>query len=321
MSTDLRKLLEKAAGGRSSSVVAETLWRRGRRRRALWLTGWSLGLSVVVAVGAFIAVSPSGSQRRLPVTGQSLSPTPPVTCPGTVVEGITRFAPKTYNEGTDVVMPIAFLDGSTAEMIYPSELALEELYIQPSGNVTLKMPEGEMGGQFTVFFSGGSPGEPLETRPDGRGGTIREWKPVIISNEPSLVELRLGCWTIQMKPATRLTEDARAALAENLTGIEADSGFLSLSARDPVRVWKIGDYPGHPELYFDQHLTISAGCIGLNGLSTRQENGLLIHEYEDDFEAWCDRSTQITVGVEDPQLGNELIRSLSFRAVTLVNGP
>jgi hypothetical protein len=43
----------------------------------------------------------------------------------------SRFVPQTYVEGQRLVMPVTFPDGSTAELVYPPDLGLEEFSIQP----------------------------------------------------------------------------------------------------------------------------------------------------------------------------------------------
>lgn len=68
------------------------------------------------------------------VIGPSESPTEgapsPTPSPSYLALG-DRWAPPTYREGDRVVMPVTFPDGTTAELVYPPELGLEELSVYP----------------------------------------------------------------------------------------------------------------------------------------------------------------------------------------------
>ena len=80
-----------------------------------------LALAFGILVAASCAKPPGGSS-------------PPATTSTGVdaaAEGDSGFVPSTHVEGGSVVMPITFPDGTTAELVYPPELDLSGMRVQP----------------------------------------------------------------------------------------------------------------------------------------------------------------------------------------------
>jgi hypothetical protein len=59
-------------------------------------------------------------------------------------------------------MPIAFLNGTTAEMVYPSNLPLEQVAIQPTGSLYDGVPDFRLSELTTKFVVWRSPVETVE---------------------------------------------------------------------------------------------------------------------------------------------------------------
>jgi len=65
-----------------------------------------------------------------PIESPTEAPPSPTPSPSYLALG-ERWAPPTYQEGDRTVMPVTFPDGTTAELVYPPELGLEDLSVYP----------------------------------------------------------------------------------------------------------------------------------------------------------------------------------------------
>jgi hypothetical protein len=322
MKRDFRSLLHDAVGDlREPDLGSDRVWRLGQRRRRVMriVSGSSLvafGIVVALSLQAILGAAKSPDRVQPQVTD-----TPRPTCPQeTLPNGSRQFAPRTYLDGEKRVMELAFLDGSMVEMVYPPDLALEQEFTDPQGHVRLERKGEEVvSGQTIVSFTGGTPpATPTETRPDGRGGTLRVWRPDVLADSESSLMLRFGCWVIDLRGLSASEQDLQTFI-DNLNGIETSSGFLMLDPRPPVVVPSAeGFYPGGPSINIGDNITLIPGCGELQGLRQYEDNGLTIHVYEDGIRYWCDASGTISVYVRDVQLASRLIREVTFRDVKLV---
>jgi hypothetical protein len=128
---------------------------------------------LALASGVLLAASCGAEADRLGATpGQMESPSPPN-------ELKARFEPKTYSEGDSMVMPVTFPDGTTAELVYASELHLSRMRVQPYSSgygpgfardfLILDKPVGEVIGGYDEA-------ELLADYDDGHGGTVGFWR-------------------------------------------------------------------------------------------------------------------------------------------------
>jgi hypothetical protein len=228
--------------------------------------------------------------------------------------------PHPQEEGDKLVLPVAFLDGTTVELVYAPALRLERHTMQPSGELYEGTPDLKLGDLETSFLVTRTDrpvlAEPAETYPDGAGGVVRRWAAVQESQEV----LRFGPWLVDLTPYLDrpLTDKELAALTEHLVGYETASGWLALRGTGPVRTWNLGEDPPETELFFDD-LTVTTGCIDVGGAHVSERNGLLVQRIPEgaalgvDFVSWCDRDRRFTVSVEGLERAERLMDGLTFR--------
>lgn len=321
MTRDIRLLLDEAVGRVGEGSLVDVV-ERGRRNKARRWAGVALILLPALVMGTYGAArylgieQGSGNSARLQTSGGQHAH---ASRPG-------EFFASAVSSGVNEVLPISFVDGSRAEMVYAPELALDEMSIQPNGNVGLVIPQkGEVTGETTFRYApGDSSGQPVAAFPDVYGGTIKKWEAEITRTEEQSTRLRVGPWKLEI--AAGFSESEQQVLVSDLKGLETGSGFLMLEGKGPVRVWGIGDYPGIPELYFGDLLVLTPGCVDLQGQETFTHNELEIHNYGggsgEGYFAWCDATRQITVGVYGARAtAEEFSENLSFRTVMLSSNP
>jgi hypothetical protein len=233
------------------------------------------------------------------------------------------FLPTARQTDGRTVLSIAFINGTTAEMSYPSQIALERMPVQPGGNVTI---EGEGGSFGSVFLIQHRPveGEAASGTPGvWHGEPVTRWEAAHVEDLED-VSLRFGPWVAQIQPAegnSLGTHAARDLLLRNLEGLETENGFLILRGQPPVRVWDEGDFPAEPSLFFGDDIIIDVGCSIGEGAEEYVQDGVTVHRYTDgvapgkDFIAWCDVDQSFTIGVYKEGLAEDLIGSLTFKGV------
>ncbi|MEX1265112.1 MAG: hypothetical protein WEE66_14465 [Actinomycetota bacterium] len=151
-----------------------------------------------------------------------------------------RWAPPVSMENEEVVMPITFPDGATAELVYPADLALEELNFYPDTYGVLDGKSSSCG--WPVHAS----------RYDPRGGWVRGEEPLdrYVATSNRVVELwegtrgsepynyllsRSGSWNV-IVPCDSVTTIAGDTLtwAELVTTFESPDGLLVLEDAPPL---------------------------------------------------------------------------------------
>jgi hypothetical protein len=144
-------------------------------------------------------------------------------------------------------MPVTFPDGVRAELVYPPELALEELSVYPdtfaeggprvcgaSVSATRYDPQGE-----DSWFIGHGPLWKHERRD---GLTIQLWKGTP-DHGGSFLVYRFGSWTV-LVPCSQSAEPEDLRLwAESLHGEETPDGLLVLESTPPLVVNPWRDHP------------------------------------------------------------------------------
>jgi hypothetical protein len=191
------------------------------RRHALALVSAPL----VIAAGCGALQDERVASSSMPRAGSS---SPPVVAS----EG---FLPATYVEGDRIVMPVTFPDGTTAELVYPPELDLPSLRVQPYSSgygpgfardfLVYDEPLEEVIGSY-------EDAELLSEYDDGRGGTVGFWR---LPPDGVYLAFQFGSWTVLVydyEGASQMSDEDRALWATNLHGRDAEDGFLLLEA-DP----------------------------------------------------------------------------------------
>jgi hypothetical protein len=163
-----------------------------------------------------------------------------------------RWAPPVHREGDLVVMPITFPDGTTADLRYPPELALEQFSVYPdtfaaggpqacgsSVHATRYDPK--------VGYVIGS--EPLAqfTRTDGSIAELWDGEP--LSEPHDYLLIRFDSWTVVVPCRWHGDWDREevSVWSENVQGHESPDGMLVLTATPPIEVHP---YEGSPTVRF-----------------------------------------------------------------------
>ena len=228
--------------------------------------------------------------------------------------------PVTYHEGDNEVMPIAFLNGTSAEMVYPADLPLEQVTIQPSGSLYDGVSDFSLDGltsRFVVWRNPGDDAEPIETYYPPQDGIVRKWRA-----EPAEGQaVRLGPWLVDV-PYETLTNEQRQALVDHLFGLETEGGFLILEATSPLLLWPEGEGELVAQTYFDvDDLQILDRCIDFSQASDDSfvRNDIEVFRANEaaavgvDVWFWCDRAGEFGVQVNEGAVAEALIDGLSFR--------
>ncbi|MPZ92725.1 MAG: hypothetical protein GEU68_14080 [Actinobacteria bacterium] len=157
------------------------------------------------------------------------------------------FHPATYAEEDRVIMPLTFVDGSTAEVVFPETLGLQGMRAQV-------FTAGGLGGvDRTINFLYGDASflrysGPLETYKGRDVEPVEVWKPAPRSYEcPNLV-YSFGDWFVGVRTCQdELSESEKAEWARSLNGYQSEDGFLVLDAVPPLVLQRTGGHEG-PEL-------------------------------------------------------------------------
>src|SRR4029453_6294118 len=171
MARDVEELLERAAHVPDDPLDVTTLVRGGRalRRRRQAVRGLALAVLLLAVPGGMVGLGYARSHQITPVDQPRVT-TPPAPTGPEPVHAPNPVRPRTPAEGADTVMPVTFLDGTTAEIVYPEALDLAGLGLRPGGAAELAgccardffLPAGGEGG-----FA--STGRPLQQPPGVRG--------------------------------------------------------------------------------------------------------------------------------------------------------
>lgn len=283
--------------------VYERVEQRQRRRRFVAIATAFSASAVTLAV-LFLAFN-SRQPNTLPAS-EPIAPMPshPI-----------RFKPSTYRQGPSVVMPVAFPDGTTAEIVYSPELQLAEMGVVPN---TTGLLEGACGSGF-IFAPYDLHGEvfigdqPLATFDSPTETPVELWE----GTEgflPYYLVFRFGQW-MAVVPCRQPLDQAQAAgerWAALLDGTEDETGFPVLRAAPPLVLSEAGTEPVGPELMFGgsgRLLVISPGT-GCDSRDIFQEPG---------WARWClgdeSRSVVVTVRSDDELFIEDVRGGLEVRRI------
>jgi hypothetical protein len=235
------------------------------------------------------------------------------------------FEPRTYLEGDSVVMPITFPDGTTAELVYPPELNLADLRVQPYSSgygpgfardfLVFDKPMSEIIGSY-------EDAELLAEYEDGHGDTVGFWR---LPPDGLYLAFQFGSWTVLVydyaEEGAQMSDEDRALWATNFHGGDAKDGFLLLEAERPLRLAQAGEHAG-PELGLwarngdFRALSLYAGKCTPYG--DEMVNGLVVDRESDDFAAWCVPDATMSVHVTQEagdSFIDDVLRGLEVRNV------
>jgi hypothetical protein len=275
---------------------------------------WSLLIPtalVIAGVGVpLILLSPIAGERpppgHAPLAGPTGSPSPSRAEP---------FMPHTYRQGTEVVMPVIFPDGTRADLVYPAELDLASLNIQPNTQATV--PRGDCGADLFIsrdeLAAGVSGSEPLAVY-EGAAGPVELWRGDRAHGGYWLI-FTFGSWSVAALCSDGPEEGAedQATWAASLRGEETPEGFLVLDAGPPLELHPYRDVGG-PALFLsgsDVFIELVAGSE--NTAHDRDPRDGVVQWR---FEAGHIRLYASAFSKEGKDILEHLVEGLEFRNVT-----
>jgi hypothetical protein len=223
------------------------------------------------------------------------------------------FTPAAFREGNQIVLPVAFPDGTRAELVYPPELEIAELGVRPYSSGTLhgKSPMPPLrsdfvGRDFWIFYGdvedvlpvvgGGSP-RLLSTYEGTDGQSVGFWQ-LPANREVDYLGFQFGGWAVLVYDyaaaglaGAAMTEAERSSLAASFSGRETADGFLLLEGLGPLRLARVGEHAG-PELTFGQgvepqrSLSLHPGSCRPHREQTQLVRGKLV-QWNGGFADWC----------------------------------
>jgi hypothetical protein len=327
------------SGGFDRFVVRRN--RRVRIRRigaatlALALSGGLLG-------GLWSVMRTSGLPGPRP--GSTLTPT--LTPSPTLTEEPERrtgpirgaFYPAVYREGERVVMPVTFVDGTTAEVVFRGNLRPQELGTY--GEIVGGLEEIDRAIYFRYatgsWFKGSGPLASFE----GLGGsTVEEWAPPADTfpfPPCSILVFRFGDWFVGVRTCDdQLSSEEKAQWARLLVGRQTEDGFLILDADPPLTIARVGEHEG-PDLWLvgphsSPFITLRPGLCTLDEPAKNQElrvmpdgQEVLIARLAGQVETWdanwCEEGAMY-VGVQSPDRAyvEAAAEGLRIRNITLAS--
>ena len=227
-------------------------------------------------------------------------------------------------------MPVTFPDGTSAELVYPPELHLSDMRVQPYSSgygpgfardfLVFDKPLDEVIGSY-------EDAQMLAEYEDGRGGTVGFWQ---LPPDGLHLAFPFGSWTVLVydyaEEGAQMSDEDRALWATNFHGGDAEDGFLLLEAAPPLRLARAGEHAG-PELGLwsrngdARALSLFAGDCRPYG--DEIVNGLVVDRDSDDFAASCLPDAPMTVHVAQ-EAGDtfidDVLRGLEVRNVTAPHG-
>jgi hypothetical protein len=157
------------------------------------------------------------------------------------------FHPKSSMEDGRVVMPLVFVDGSSAEIVASPDLLIQDMSAQ------VYTAGGLRGVDRTMNFRYGEPAGfahegPLETYEGNDGHAVEVWEGISGDWEcPNLV-FRFEDWYVGVRTCqVELSAREKQSWAHSLRGHVTREGFLVLSAEPPLVLQDAGGHDG-PEL-------------------------------------------------------------------------
>ncbi len=240
MTNDISDLFERAFPARTGEYDRADVERRGRRlmRRRRTLT---MLVSAGVVSAVLVAVGVAAGEILRPNSDPPVAshPTPsPAEAPG-------AFVPRTRSEGDRTVLPVTFPDGTTAEVVYPTELRIAALGVRPKGGWgTLEGAEfdGCCARDFLFGYGSGTT-DALATDRANKTFTGADGRPVhLVPAAPGgptdYLVFRVGPWRVGVWAS--MADDRLATWAAHLR-IQVDTdGFPVLRADAPLRLAEAG---------------------------------------------------------------------------------
>jgi hypothetical protein len=165
------------------------------------------------------------------------APNPPPTSglPPPPEETSPLFVPATSRDGDRTVMPVTFPDGTTAELVYEPDLALEDAQIAPgwAGGTT----PGEVSRDFIIRYGSltdrpGFLSELVTTEASRPDALVCVYRVDALDNDYLMFQFE--DWVVGIHSADNMSPEVRRAWTNGLTLRTAPDGFPILSATGAV---------------------------------------------------------------------------------------
>jgi hypothetical protein len=255
----------------------------------------------VAAVGlATLVLAGCGAESRPEADGAAGSR--PAAC-----QDDLGLVPATHREDGQVALPLVFVDGTTAELVYPLELDIACLGVFPYGSGRLQGKSRTAGrgdavardfwirlGELEDILALRNGGKPpaLRARYEGADGTdIGLWD--LRTETADYLGFQFGRWAVLVYDyvdAAAMTDAERASWAASFSGRETADGFLLLEGKGPLRLARAGEHAG-PQLTFaagepTRDLTLYPGRCQPHPNQTLVVGGKRV-ELSGSFADWC----------------------------------
>jgi streptogramin lyase len=259
-------------------------------------------------------------EMRDGTTSPTATPSPTVTEEPKRGTGPIRgsFYPPTYREGERIVMPVTFVDGTIAEVVFGGNLRPHEL--GTSGEIVGGLEEIDRAiyyryGTGSLFKGSG----PLASYEGHGGSTVEEWMPHADAfpfiTDCSVLVFQFGDWFVGARTCDdQLSSEEKADWARLLVGRQTEDGFLVLDADPPLTIARLGE-PEGPDLWLvgpqsSPFITLRPGPCRLSEPAKSQELQVMPDGQEvliarlagqvETWEAnWCEDGAMY-VGVQSP---------------------
>lgn len=230
-----------------------------------------------------------------------------------------RFFPDTYREASNVVLPVVFPDGSSAQLVYPPRLKLAELGVQPAVSVGIERSGSRVLHERFLLITKAPVGKfrsddpPIKTY-QGASGKVRVWRAKDPEDflHPIFIQFRIGTWNIIVGDGNVgdfMGADNRRLWAESLGGYETEEGFIVIEPRSPLA---FATGPGEPDIYLStcfrfvelrlQDCKDLKGSVLAKDQTAHTVDGVTIHRNatrRQFYANWCTPSRQISVYLDD----------------------
>jgi hypothetical protein len=228
-----------------------------------------------------------------------------------------RFRPEVQRQGEEIVLPVVFPDGTTAELTYPEELGLHRLDIQPAVELFIRGSKATHGRFLRMGLAPPHEaflGEPPVETYEGPLGSVE----VRQASDPEeqlyelLMHFELGAWNIIVGDGNEgdfMGPDNRRVWAESLSGYESSGGWPVLEPRAPL---SFARGPGRPDIYFSscgRFIELRLGdCKDLAGrpLAKRQYaqmvRGITVHRSDtrkQSYASWCVQEEGVSIYLDE----------------------
>lgn len=248
------------------------------------------------------------------------------------------FVPATHRDGDQVVMPLAFPDGTRAELLYSAGLALERFATRPYSS-------GRLHGRSPAPGRGDVVGRDFFVVDDGVSGVLARMygrrAPVLVAEYEAPGGERVGLWDLgrrtnvhylgfqfgrwavlvyDYKAAGAMTDEERASWVESFSGRETDGGWLVLESSGPLRLARVGEHAGPQLMFFargtERGFSLFPGTCRPHRGQDRVVAGRRV-SWRGGFASWC-LSGSLRIHASGPRpFVASLIRDLEVRRVVL----